>query len=58
MALFGEKCPICHMKVEKEKSLHSFGEYFCPEEHVNQYIKQIEKERKGGKWTSTRHGCS
>ncbi len=57
MALFGEKCPICHMKVEKEKSLYSFGEYFCSEEHVNQYMKQIEKERKSGKWSSTCHGC-
>jgi hypothetical protein len=34
-----------------------FGEYFCSEEHVNQYMKQIEKEGKSGKWSKARHGC-
>ncbi len=57
MGLFGEKCPICHMKVEKSKSPYAFGEYFCSEEHVNQYVSQIEKEKKSGKWSSGRHGC-
>ena len=56
MALFGEKCPICQMKVEKGKSLYSFGEYFCSEEHVNQYMKKIEKEGKSGKWSGKCHG--
>ena len=45
------------MKVEKGKSLYSFGEYFCSEEHVNQYKKKIEKEGKSGKWSGKCHGC-
>ena len=57
MDLFGEKCPVCRIKVEKQKSVYSFGQYFCSEEHVNEYMKQIQKYNKGGKWSNSRHGC-
>jgi len=45
VGLFRKYCPICGLKVKKNGALLRFGEHFCSEEHVDQFMTQIQKGR-------------
>lgn len=42
---FKKHCPVCGMDVDKEKAIKRFGEYFCSEEHAEEYRQKMAKEQ-------------
>lgn len=46
--MFGMRkhCHVCGVDIKKEVNVKRFGEYFCNEEHAQQYVaKKMEQER-------------
>jgi len=45
MAWFKKHCEKCGAEVDKNTAPKRFGKYFCGEEHLGEYKKQIEQEQ-------------
>jgi len=43
MKFFRKRRAICNMKVSSEEPLFRFGEYFCSEEHADDYMESLKK---------------
>lgn len=48
MGLFKKKDPICGMKEEKGKGLKKHGKWFCHENCLKEYEKQLEENNSKG----------
>lgn len=42
---FKKYCPVCGMTVEKNKAIIRFDQYFCSEEHAEEYRQKLAKEK-------------
>lgn len=40
MFSFSEKCPVCGMKIKKDKGVKKFGKTFCSEDCAKEYGKK------------------
>ena len=44
--MFEKHCQICGIKVDKKTSPKRFGQFFCSDEHAQQFIQKREGELK------------
>jgi len=44
-SFFKKHCPVCGMTVEKDKAVIRFDQYFCSEEHAEEYRQKMAKEK-------------
>ncbi len=48
-SLFEKKCPVCKMKLDKERNYpEGFGKTFCSEGCKDNYGKKMEKDKERG----------
>jgi len=46
--LFKRKDPICGMKEEKGKGVEKYGKWFCSQNDLKEYEKQVKGKKQGG----------